>query len=147
MIGTANRPQVSTAWEQIDADEVSVLQARAARDAELVLTPSSDGERVALSAMFDLATTSNLPELFARPTTSIRGTSAFRFGPSRVLSDLVEMLHGAILEEDQYLGGAGTDQYLYEDQSPFEVPDDWFAELRQTKILVDKDFELPWADG
>jgi hypothetical protein len=147
MMGTANRSRVSTAWEQIDPDEVSVLQARAARDAELALTPGSDRERLALSAMFDLATTSNLPTLFAQPTTSILGTSAFRFGPSRVLSDLVEMLHGAILEEDQHLGGAATDQYLYEDQSPIEVPDDWFAELRQTKVLVDKDFELPWADG
>jgi hypothetical protein len=147
MMGTANRSQDSTAWEQIDADEVSVLQARAARDAELVLTPSSDSERLALLAMFGLGTTSNLPTLFAQPTSSIPDTSAFRFGPSRVLSDLVEMLHGAIYEEDRHLGGAATDQYLYEDQSPIDVPDDWFDELRQTKVLVDKDFELPWADG
>ncbi|MGV7972647.1 hypothetical protein B1987_08755 [Mycobacterium kansasii] len=147
MMGTANRSQVSTTWEQIDADEVSVLQARAAREAELVLTPHSDNERLALTAMFDFATTSNLPKLFAQPTTSILRTSAYRYGPSRVLSDLVEMLHGAILEENRHLGGAAADQYLYEDQSLFEVPDDWFAELRQTKILVDEDFELPWADG
>jgi hypothetical protein len=143
MMGTANRPQLSTAWEEIDADEVSMLTL----DAGQVLTPSSDGGCSALAALFDLPTTASLPRLLAQPTTSVPDTSTLRFGSSRVLLDLVEMLHGAILEEDQYRGEVATDQYLFEDQSPTEVPDDWFAELRQTKILVDKDFELPWVDG
>lgn len=138
MTPTANRTQASTAWEQFTTDEIGVLQVRAARDAELALTPSSDAERLVMSRLFDPPTTSNLSELFAQPTTS---------GLSRIVRELAELLDGAILGADRYRSGAATDQYLYEDQSPIEVPDDWFAELRQTKVLVDKDFELPWADG
>jgi hypothetical protein len=142
---TANRSHTSTAWEQIDADEVSALRLRAAHAAELALTPSSDSDRLALSSLFDLPTTSNFPSFLSQQTTSVLGPSAFRFG--RVLGELVELLHAAMGEEDLHLGVAATDRYLYEDQPPFEVPDDWFAELRQTTVLVDEDFELPWADG
>jgi hypothetical protein len=147
MIGTAtaNRSHTSTAWEQIDADEVSELRLRAARTAELALTPSSDSERMALSTLFDPPTTSNFPKSSSQQTTSVPGTSAFRFG--RVLNDLVELLHVAIRDDDQRLGEAARDSYLYDDQSPIKVPDDWFAELSQTTVLVEPDFELPWADG
>jgi hypothetical protein len=142
---TANRSQTSTSWEQIDADEVSELRLRAARAAKLALTPSSDTERMALSTLFDPPTTSNFPNFVSQQTTSVPDPSAFRFG--RILSGLVELLHVAIRDDDQHLGEAATDSYLYDNQSPIKVPDDWFAELSQTTVLVEPDFELPWADG
>lgn len=142
---TANRPQTSTTWEQIDADEVNELRLRAALAAKLALTPSSESERVALSTLFDLPTTSNFARFYSQQTTSVPGPSAFRF--SRVLNDLVELLHVAIRDDDQYLGEAATDSYLYDYQPPIEVPDDWFDELRRTTVVVEDDFELPWADG
>lgn len=141
---TANRSQTSTAWEQVDADEVSALRLRAARAAGLALTSSSDSDRLAFSTLFDLPTTSNFTRFLSQQTTSVVGPSAFRFG--LILSDLVELVHAAI-EEEQYVDAAATDSYLYEDQAPIQVPDDWFAELRQTTVVVDPDFELPWADG
>jgi hypothetical protein len=142
---TADRSHSSATWEQIDADDVSELRLRAARAAELALTPSSDSERIALSTLFDPPTTSNFPKFFSQQTTSVPGPSVFRFG--RVLGDLVELSHVAIYEEDRHLSKTATDSYLYDDQSPIKVPDDWFAELSQTTVLVEPDFELPWADG
>ncbi|MBV8178791.1 MAG: hypothetical protein JOY55_01520 [Mycobacterium sp.] len=140
---TANKSRPSTAWEQIDADEVSALGLRVARDAGLALTEGSDSDRLALATLFDIPTTSNFPRFLSQQTTSVVGPSALRFG--RVLH-VVELL-AAIGEEDLHFGAATTDSYLYDVQVPIEVPEDWFAELRRTTVVVEDDFELPWADG
>jgi hypothetical protein len=136
MMRTANRSPLLTAWQDVAADELGALKLRAIRDAEYALT--SDVERCGFGWFFDSSRTSNFPDPSAYPTAS---------GHWGVLDRIVRELIELVAAIAQTGSATATDQYLYEDQAPIHVPDDWFAELRKAKVIEDADFELPWADG
>ncbi|UYL86883.1 hypothetical protein SEA_RAVENCO17_30 [Gordonia phage RavenCo17] len=125
----------------------AVLRAR--QRAEEVFTPKTDLERHVLFTLLSVPHTSNFPDVVYSVSSGARKTdsSSLRHGPSKVVKDMADLIDGAILSEELQIDGVRTDAYLFEDQAPTTVPTEWLDELGGTKVVDDKDFELPWADG